>query len=103
MSENGNGDGGGGDDGDGDGDGDDNDGGEVMIRTSRYVVAMMAVRTSVCTHVRNVGDGDGGDDVADNGGDACRERVPDVQPCTSGTRSRRATLHLGNARKLNKL
>ena len=37
MSENGNGDGDGGDDGDGDGDGDDNDGGEVMIRTSRYV------------------------------------------------------------------
>ena len=103
MNENGNGDGDGGDDGDGDGDGDDNDGGEVMIRTSRCVVAIMAVRTSVCTHVRNVGDGDGGDDVADNGGDACRERVPDVQPCTSGTRSRRATLHLGNARKLNKL
>ena len=67
------------------------------------IMAMMAVRTSVCTHVRNDGDGDGGDDVEDDGGDACGERVPDVQPCTSGTRSRRATLHVGNARKLNKL
>ena len=103
MSENGNGDGDGGDDGDGDGDGDDNDGGEVMIRTSRYVVAMMAVRTSVCTHVRNVGDGDGGDDVEDDGGGACGERVPNMQPCRFGARSEHATLQVRNARKLNKL